>query len=135
MHWASRYVGIPFKWNGYDFDGAFCYGLLWLVLKNEFGINIPKYPGSHKRAAKGVEYARRYTRGHTPLLGNHWEPGDFLHMKGDRAAGHPPLHVGVCLGGTKVLHVEPGTASCIIDVARIAHRWRPIQGYRPCDMT
>ncbi len=39
----DKYYTIPYKPNGYDFDGCDCFGLLWLWYKNELGIDLPKY--------------------------------------------------------------------------------------------
>ncbi len=36
----SKYVGVPYKLNGRDFDGTDCLGLVWLYLKDQ-GINFP----------------------------------------------------------------------------------------------
>jgi len=137
MEWANDYVGIPFKWGGYDRQGTYCYGLVWMVLREQFGIDLPQNTGAMKRYFTETETSERYSRFGIPLLGDQWSPGDVLHMFGcpiKKAKGHPPLHVGVCLGGTKVLHMSGRTASCIIDVSRPLHRWRPVMGYRPCAM-
>ncbi len=39
----NKYIGLPYKQKGYDFDGADCYGLIWLFYKNEFNKILPKY--------------------------------------------------------------------------------------------
>ena len=40
----KKYIGIPYKINGYSFSGVNCYGLIWLIYKNELGIELGKYP-------------------------------------------------------------------------------------------
>lgn len=37
----TKYIGIPFKAHGEDFNGADCWGLVNLVLKTEFNIQHP----------------------------------------------------------------------------------------------
>ena len=40
------YMAIPYKLHGRDFEGADCYGLVYLYLK-EFGYTLPKYEISY----------------------------------------------------------------------------------------
>jgi len=39
----DKYIGIPYKNLGRDFDGIDCYGLVYLIFKNERGIVLPDY--------------------------------------------------------------------------------------------
>lgn len=41
MHWAAKYVGIPYKIGGDDLSGADCWGLVRLVLRAELGLEMP----------------------------------------------------------------------------------------------
>lgn len=41
MHWAAKYVGIPYKIGGDDLSGADCWGLVRLVLRAERGLEMP----------------------------------------------------------------------------------------------
>jgi len=43
VEWAKKYVGIPYKLHSFEMDGCDCYGLVALILKNEFDILIPRY--------------------------------------------------------------------------------------------
>ena len=38
---VQKYIEIPFKPHGRDFDGCDCYGLVYLIYKNEFNIKLP----------------------------------------------------------------------------------------------
>lgn len=40
---TGRYLKIPFKSHGRDFTGCDCYGLIRLILKEEYGKDIPDF--------------------------------------------------------------------------------------------
>ena len=39
----TKYLGIPYKHRGRDFNGVDCYGLLVLFFKTEFNIDLPDF--------------------------------------------------------------------------------------------
>jgi len=39
----NRYIGLPYKNMGRDFDGVDCYGLYFLIYKEELGIELPDF--------------------------------------------------------------------------------------------
>lgn len=41
FEWTQKYVGIPFVSGGRTEEGCDCYGLIRLILKNEYFINLP----------------------------------------------------------------------------------------------
>lgn len=42
MHWAAKYVGIPYKIGGDALSGADCWGLVRLVLRVERSVEMPE---------------------------------------------------------------------------------------------
>jgi len=45
MHWATKYIGLPYEISGRTVGGVDCWGLICLVYENEFGITLPFIPG------------------------------------------------------------------------------------------
>ena len=43
MSWVNKYIGIPYADKGRSFDGADCWGIVYLVLLHEFGVRVPTY--------------------------------------------------------------------------------------------
>lgn len=48
----TRYIGIPFKDNGRDFSGCDCYGLVYLIYKFEFEVNLPRLDGEYEKVSE-----------------------------------------------------------------------------------
>ncbi|GIX17693.1 MAG: tail assembly protein [Rhodothalassiaceae bacterium] len=110
MHWAERYIGIPYRDLGRDRDGIDCWGLIRLVLAEQAGIVMPSYAGDY---AGGGDHAGIAT-GIAARLPRHWRPL--------RAAERPrafdlvvfrvcarPRHMGVMVDARRFLHApEPG---------------------------
>lgn len=47
----GHYLGIPYKDNGRSAEGADCYGLVWLIYRNELGIDLPSHSEKYVTAA------------------------------------------------------------------------------------
>ena len=45
LHWAAKYIGLPYAPNGRSKAGVDCWGLLVLVYAAEWGIVLPDIPG------------------------------------------------------------------------------------------
>lgn len=46
MHWATKYIGIPHVVGGRCAEGLDCWGLLCVVYRDRFGIELPIYAGA-----------------------------------------------------------------------------------------
>lgn len=44
-HWAVKYIGMPYSLGARGPKKVDCWGLLWLIYKNDFNIELPQYPG------------------------------------------------------------------------------------------
>jgi len=105
----SKYIGIPYKSKGYTLEGADCYGLVWLFLKTEMEIILPKFEAYDPYEDK-QEVARQMNLNIPLLLGeetNLPEFGDIVLFK----FGGISSHLGIYMGSNKVLHILRGTNS------------------------
>lgn len=108
--WVAAYLDIPFVEGGRDRSGADCYGLVRLVLLEQFGIAIPRHSAGTctddlDKAARADIVARvqatladcrEIPRGQIAA-------GDMVLLRVDGR----PLHVGIALGSAGVfLHTE-----------------------------
>ncbi len=98
--WIESYLAIPFVEGGRDRGGADCYGLVCLVLEDQFGVSIPResagaWTGDLDKAARADLAARveatlavwrEIPRGAV-------KAGDVVLLRFDGR----PLHVGVAL--------------------------------------
>lgn len=130
MSWANDYVGIPFKWLGYDRDGCSCWGLVRMVAKEQFNLDLPKYDEIEARAQKGEGSPNPYfCQGYSiPLKAA--KGGDLLHMWALYKSRKLPLHVGMVVEPGKVLHIEEGCGSVIVDYRKQPMNRRVIGAYR-----
>jgi cell wall-associated NlpC family hydrolase len=135
--WCNRYVGIPFVSRGRDRLGCDCYGLVALVLREQFAIEVPSYANDYPDALEQLEVAwlisneisrQRWQRLNVPLPidGERSSalPGSVILL---RIAGQP-WHVGIVVADGWFLHVRPATDSCLERYDSL--RWhRRIQGF------
>lgn len=100
----DRYVGLPFVDKGRSEDGCDCYGLLWLVILRELGVELPRYDDRYVTGADRREI--------DALIADElafWESipaGDEQTFDAVlmRDAGCDS-HVGIVVGGGLMLHV------------------------------
>jgi len=120
-NWSSEYIGLEFKSNGRDRYGLDCWGLVRLVLMEQFRIKCPSLNQSYQDT-KDMESI--------PLVVDDTKEM-FIPIKlGDEMAGDViilrvrgiPMHVGIVLGGNKMLHIEENINSSIEDYS--GKRWR-----------
>jgi cell wall-associated NlpC family hydrolase len=109
-HDFSEYIGIPFVDHGRDESGCDCWGLVRLVYRNEYGIELsdlgPLYQNTEDAAGmKQVFLAAlpQWRQVEKP------EIGDVVLL---RIMGNP-IHVGIVIDDGKMLHVEQGLDSVV----------------------
>jgi hypothetical protein len=105
--WVSRYIGIPFVSGGRGLAGCDCYGLVRLVLRDQFGYQLPPLDLAYKNACDTAEAAPLIQR-YTPLLkGNQLSNPEGGSVAVIRCCGRTS-HVGVFVDGECILHTLPG---------------------------
>lgn len=84
---AFQYIGVPYKYGGYDTTGIDCSGFVKKVLEH-FGIDAPRR-------------ARDYVNFGKPIPLNSIIPGDILLFKFEHKYVD---HVGIYVGNDSVIH-------------------------------
>ncbi len=118
--WVGHYIGLPFKEHGRDRMGVDCWGLVRLVMAEQFSIVLPSYSTYYDSTTREDQLA--------PLIAEerrHWIPiehgeevfGDVvvLRMRGQ------PIHVGLVIEKGRMLHAEVGIGSVLDSYA--SARW------------
>jgi len=132
MHWSSEYIGTPFEWEGCTIQGLSCWGLVCLVLEDQCGIKLPrnneieltvKDTAELDTAAYIVPQAQKIKLSEVKEF-------DVLQMWGIYKGVKLPLHCGIIIDKRKVLHVEAGTDTAIMDYTARANAWRVIGAFR-----
>jgi cell wall-associated NlpC family hydrolase len=110
--WAGRYIGLPFKGHGRDRMGLDCWGLVRLVMAEQFGFALPSFVAEYRRTTEAESIGRLIAR-EVPkwdaVVRGREKTGDVivLRMRG------APMHVGLVLGDGQMLHIESGIDSAI----------------------
>ena len=108
--WVSKYIGIPFVSNGRTANGCDCYGLVRLVLNNEYGIYLPELSDNYNDARNIEETAKLFAL-HRPVI-----LAEKLQDMKEKAVvvitGHgSPCHIGIAAGSGRILHTTFKTGS------------------------
>jgi cell wall-associated NlpC family hydrolase len=110
--WAGRYIGLPFREHGRDRAGLDCWGLVRLVMAEQYGLSLPSFAARYRRTSDGAGIGR-LVLSEIPkwdeVKGGAEAEGDVIVL---RARGEP-MHVGLVLGDGCMLHVEAGIDSAI----------------------
>lgn len=112
-YWAGHYIGLPFREYGRTVAGTDCWGLVRLVLQEQFAAVLPSYAADYPDGGAedigkliGQEAAKWIA-----VSAGEEQLGDVvvLRMRG------APMHVGLVLGDGRMLHIEKHINSAIED--------------------
>jgi cell wall-associated NlpC family hydrolase len=131
MSWSSEFVGIPFAWNGYDRSGAGCWGLVWLVQREVFGRELPRHDEFNEKVSDGLTPDASIWRSdieYEAIPLSDAAAGDIVHLWGFHNGARHPLHVGVFVDSSHILHTEGKTGAVVVPGRDLLRRI--IQVYR-----
>jgi len=104
MLWISDYVDVPYVKKGRTIVGLDCWGLVRLVLMEQFGVFLPSFDDTHDATPSDVATTvliEKDTEHFLPVETP--SPGDIVLMK----FFNVPCHVGVFVLPFSVLHTDP----------------------------
>ena len=100
MAGISRFVGIPFKEKGREFDGVDCWGLVYLIYKKLKKVKLPTFVNSYTLADKNeIEHLVKSEK----LNWIEVERPEIYDIVLFKIAGKES-HVGIYLGRRKFIH-------------------------------
>ena len=106
--WCAPYVGLPYVQGGRSLKGVDCWGLVRLVLQDRAGLELPVHGATRfveralARAMAGPDWSRvEQPRALDVVI--------MVTPVGDGLAA--PLHVGVMVSATHLLHVDEDALS------------------------
>lgn len=102
MHWATKYIGMPYEAGARGPNKVDCWGLLYLAYRNDFATELPLYPGMDFTSASvttqliAQEVIRSWESIATPV------EGCAVAMSLSNIVHHVGLYTGA--DGGKVIH-------------------------------
>lgn len=105
----EKYIGLKYKEKGRDFDGLDCWGLVRLVYKNEFKIDLPSFSSEYTQTdvSRIEELIAQYKEGWESI--EQPEEGSIVLF---RVLGSES-HVGIVVNSEQFLHVRENQDSAI----------------------
>ena len=104
--WVQEYIGIPFQSGGRDRRGLDCYGLIRLVLMEQYGCQLPLLDGKYDNALNLYDTSPLFFQ-QLPILtekiaGPQERALALLEMH------QLPCHLGLFCGGESIIHSRAG---------------------------
>lgn len=113
LSWSSDYIGLPYTDRGRDRAGCDCWGLVRLVLREQWGIEVPS---AH------TDYADPDDRAAAHALFETYRGGAWLQVEPEAARagdvvllrrGRHACHVGILTAPRVMLHIQRGIDASI----------------------
>jgi sulfur carrier protein ThiS len=120
----EKYIGIPFLEKGRDESGVDCWGLVRLIYKQEYNINLPSFVEDYELSddARIGELFAQYKEGWTPLTQPTVGCVVLFRMFGTES------HIGIVVDNSHFIHVREGRDS-VIESLESAKWSKRIVGY------
>ena len=130
MSWVEKYMPIPFRAGGRDWDGTDCWGLVRLVLAHERGLYVPSYNEYAATGRDGLRELCHVVAGHM----SEWAqvppadvlPFDLILLR----RGPYPCHCGIVITPPQMLHIEHGAQVSVESYLDCVHARRIVSFHR-----
>ena len=127
----NNYIGIPWVKGGNKTTGCDCWGLVLLVLNDVYNININKFVGAKHEGDQLSDVIDNESAQPEWLKVDNPQAGDVCVMT--VRSTNRPEHVGVYIGGDKLLH-SPGrhncNVSCVSQLRIMQRLYKKLEFYR-----
>lgn len=110
----NKYVGLPFKHQGRDFDGVDCWGIPYLIFKNELGIILPDFTDlkyDFDWPENGQNHILDNINDNWVLIKNGMYKRFDIHIIYDEAGA--ASHIGINIGHGSFIHIFVGSRSLV----------------------
>lgn len=125
--WVGHYIGLPFQEHGRDRRGLDCWGLVRLILAEQFGFNLPSFSEDYDRTSNAARVGNLIERETPRWRQIAWGEEDLGDVVVTRMRGRP-MHVGLVVGDGQMIHAERGIDSALARYAGL--RWQDrIEGF------
>jgi len=102
----ASYLAIPYQWDGRDFSGCDCWGLVIFYLKNKFGITLVDYQHGYRNSKEMVGTQIMIEKAYEDFLKvDNPQAGDIAVL---RNGSRTPNHCGVMIDKDTMLHTYEG---------------------------
>lgn len=108
----DRFIGIPYLDKGREMAGADCWGLVWLLMRELRGIDLPSYSDQYVTADDRNALAALIADELDPwavIAAGHEQAFDAVLMR----EGRFPRHIGIVTEPGMLLHISSGETSMI----------------------
>jgi cell wall-associated NlpC family hydrolase len=121
--WTAKYIGLPFKDHGRDWDGVDCWGLVRLILWHERKIEIPSYGDTSALDLANVAGLMKVKSIAEPWVNvipaaAHEFDVVVMHHRRD------PIHVGIMASSTHMMHIEEKISAVLLPITHPTIRFR-----------
>ena len=131
FNWASKYIGLPYVPKGRDMEGVDCWGLCYLIWRNEFDILVPKYnevsytnPDDSDKIARIVEEESEKFWKEIQISEATTADCLIIRLRG------LPMHVAFVIKPRIMVHSLEEYGSYLADYSSIAWNRRVLKAYR-----
>lgn len=115
-----KYIGIPYKFNGRDFNGVDCFGLVKLFYENELNITLPDYPSelqvSNLQVVRNSDlFIVNIYKQFTKIDRKEVKYGDLILIK---IFSSTPNHIGVAVNSSQFLNINEKQSSHLAKISK-----------------